>query len=96
MAPLVGRDITERYFLPRFEALCSDPLFHVRKVIGSILNNCLDMGKETRTGTCILSSVLIVYNIDYNFFVLVCCRCVHQTLVRCAVYLDLKWQVTKW
>ena len=32
MAPLVGRDITERYFLPRFELLCSDPLFHVRKV----------------------------------------------------------------
>ena len=32
MAPLVGRDIAERYFLPRFEVLCSDPLFHVRKV----------------------------------------------------------------
>ena len=32
MAPLVGQDITERYFLPRFKALCSDPLFHVRKV----------------------------------------------------------------
>jgi len=40
MAPLVGRDITERYFLPRFEVLCSDPLFHVRKVsnmLGQIL-----------------------------------------------------------
>lgn len=35
MAPLVGRDITERYFLPRFELLCSDPLFHVRKVSNS-------------------------------------------------------------
>ena len=34
MAPLVGQDITERYFLPRFKALCSDPLFHVRKVRG--------------------------------------------------------------
>ncbi|XP_074617373.1 serine/threonine-protein phosphatase 4 regulatory subunit 1-like isoform X2 [Acropora palmata] len=35
MAPLVGQDITERYFLPRFKALCSDPLFHVRKVCAS-------------------------------------------------------------
>ena len=32
MAPIVGQDIIERYFLPHFKALCSDPLFHVRTV----------------------------------------------------------------
>lgn len=32
MAPLVGRAISESLFLERFAALCSDPLFHVRKV----------------------------------------------------------------
>ena len=29
---LVGADITERLFLSRFGELCSDPLFHIRKV----------------------------------------------------------------
>ena len=29
---LVGADITERLFLDRFGELCSDPLFHIRKV----------------------------------------------------------------
>jgi len=32
MAPLLGKDITERLFLPRFSEMCTDPLFHVRKV----------------------------------------------------------------
>uniref|UniRef100_A0A2C9JIK6 Uncharacterized protein n=1 Tax=Biomphalaria glabrata TaxID=6526 RepID=A0A2C9JIK6_BIOGL len=32
MAPLLGKDITERHFLPRFSEMCTDPLFHVRKV----------------------------------------------------------------
>ncbi|XP_033119730.1 serine/threonine-protein phosphatase 4 regulatory subunit 1-like [Anneissia japonica] len=32
MAPLVGRGITERLFLPQFSELCRDPLFHIRKV----------------------------------------------------------------
>ncbi|KAJ7374717.1 Serine/threonine-protein phosphatase 4 regulatory subunit 1 [Desmophyllum pertusum] len=47
MAPLVGRDITERYFLPRFEHLCSDPLFHVRKVCASNFGEmCSVLGPE--------------------------------------------------
>lgn len=47
MAPLVGRDITDRYFLPRFEALCSDPLFHVRKVCASNFGEiCGVLGRE--------------------------------------------------
>ena len=32
LAPLIGRDITERVFLPRFAQMCGDALFHVRKV----------------------------------------------------------------
>ncbi|XP_045105779.1 LOW QUALITY PROTEIN: serine/threonine-protein phosphatase 4 regulatory subunit 1-like [Portunus trituberculatus] len=35
MAPLIGRDMTERLFLQRFTALCSDALFQVRKVCAS-------------------------------------------------------------
>ena len=32
MAPLIGRSSTERLFLGRFAALCTDPVFYVRKV----------------------------------------------------------------
>jgi len=32
MAPLIGKENTERIFLERFASLCTDPLFHVRKV----------------------------------------------------------------
>jgi hypothetical protein len=33
MSQLLGRDMTERLFLQRFCEMCTDPLFHVRKVI---------------------------------------------------------------
>lgn len=32
MAPLLGREMTEAQFLPRFCEMCTDSLFHVRKV----------------------------------------------------------------
>lgn len=32
MAPLLGKEMTERVFLDRFCEMCCDPLFHVRKV----------------------------------------------------------------
>jgi len=32
LAPLVGTDVTERCLLPRYAIMCSDALFHVRKV----------------------------------------------------------------
>merc|ERR1719361_1133233 len=32
MAPLIGKEMSQRLFLHRFAALCVDPLFHVRKV----------------------------------------------------------------
>lgn len=31
VAPLLGKDITERILLKRFAELCASPLFHVRK-----------------------------------------------------------------
>jgi len=32
MAPLIGKENSEKIFLDRFATLCTDPLFHVRKV----------------------------------------------------------------
>jgi len=32
MAPMIGREMSERLFLDRFAKLCTDPVFHVRKV----------------------------------------------------------------
>ena len=37
-APMVGPDITVRWFMPRFLELCTDALFHVRKV--SLISSC--------------------------------------------------------
>ncbi|XP_032233174.2 serine/threonine-protein phosphatase 4 regulatory subunit 1 [Nematostella vectensis] len=50
MSSLVGKDITERFFMPRFEVLCSDPLFHVRKVCASSFGEiCNVVGPELTT-----------------------------------------------
>ncbi|XP_031552606.1 serine/threonine-protein phosphatase 4 regulatory subunit 1-like isoform X2 [Actinia tenebrosa] len=50
MAPLVGPDITERYFVQRFETLCCDTLFHVRKVCASTFGEiCNVVGPELTT-----------------------------------------------
>lgn len=47
MAPMVGKEITERYFLAQFDNLCSDPLFHVRKVCASNFGEmCEVIGNE--------------------------------------------------
>ena len=32
MAPLIGREMTEKLFVKRFKSLCTDHLFQVRKV----------------------------------------------------------------
>lgn len=40
MAPMVGKDVTERLFLPRFCEMCCDcRMFHVRKVGDSRLDS---------------------------------------------------------
>lgn len=47
MAPLVGKDITERVFMPRFAELCTDAHFHVRKVCAANFGDlCTVVGQE--------------------------------------------------
>jgi hypothetical protein len=47
MAGSVGKDITERIFLPRFAAMCTDSLFHVRKVCATNFGEmCSVVGQE--------------------------------------------------
>lgn len=47
MAPLVGKDITERVFMLRFAELCTDALFHVRKVCAANFGDmCTVVGQE--------------------------------------------------
>ncbi|TSK16101.1 Serine/threonine-protein phosphatase 4 regulatory subunit 1 [Bagarius yarrelli] len=49
MAPMVGKDITERLFLPRFCEMCCDcRMFHVRKVCAANFGDiCTVVGGET-------------------------------------------------
>lgn len=47
LAPLLGKDMTERLFLPRFCEMCTDPLFHVRKVCaGNFGDMCTVVGQD--------------------------------------------------
>lgn len=36
MAPLLGREMSERLFLKRYSEMCTDPLMHVRKVCNEL------------------------------------------------------------
>ncbi|XP_069692282.1 serine/threonine-protein phosphatase 4 regulatory subunit 1-like isoform X3 [Periplaneta americana] len=48
MAPLIGRSSTERLFLNRFAALCTDPVFYVRKVCAANFGEfCAIVGTES-------------------------------------------------
>ncbi|GAB1599211.1 serine/threonine-protein phosphatase 4 regulatory subunit 1-like isoform X2 [Argonauta hians] len=48
MAPLLGREMTERLFLSRFTQMCSDPLCHVRKICASNFGEiCTVVGGES-------------------------------------------------
>ncbi|XP_021372324.1 serine/threonine-protein phosphatase 4 regulatory subunit 1-like isoform X2 [Mizuhopecten yessoensis] len=47
MAPLLGKEMTERVFLPRYCEMCTDPLFHVRKVCAANFGDfCTVVGQE--------------------------------------------------
>ncbi|XP_062583021.1 serine/threonine-protein phosphatase 4 regulatory subunit 1-like isoform X2 [Saccostrea cucullata] len=47
MAPLLGKDMTERLFLLRFCEMCTDPLFHVRKVCAANFGDmCKVVGQD--------------------------------------------------
>ncbi|XP_064598728.1 LOW QUALITY PROTEIN: serine/threonine-protein phosphatase 4 regulatory subunit 1-like [Liolophura sinensis] len=48
MAPLLGREMTEAQFLPRFCEMCTDSLFHVRKVCAANFGDiCTVVGPES-------------------------------------------------
>ncbi|CAM1292720.1 PPP4R1 (predicted), partial [Pycnogonum litorale] len=48
LAPFIGMDLTLRFFLDKFSALCSDSLFHVRKVCAANFGDmCSVVGTET-------------------------------------------------
>jgi hypothetical protein len=58
MAPLIGRSSTERLFLSRFTALCTDPVFYVRKACAANFGEfCAIVGTESTesalVSTCI-------------------------------------------
>ncbi|XP_071491752.1 serine/threonine-protein phosphatase 4 regulatory subunit 1-like [Diadema antillarum] len=47
VAPLVGKEITEKYFLPQFTELCQDSLFHIRKVCAANFGDiCTVVGED--------------------------------------------------
>lgn len=47
MVPMLGAEITERVFLPRFSELCSDKLFYVRRVCAAHFGEfCAVVGQE--------------------------------------------------
>jgi serine/threonine-protein phosphatase 4 regulatory subunit 1 len=61
MAPLMGRSSTERLFLNRFAALCTDPVFYVRKACASNFGEFCSI-----IGTDSTESVLVsIYDVNY-------------------------------
>ncbi|XP_022341101.2 serine/threonine-protein phosphatase 4 regulatory subunit 1-like isoform X1 [Crassostrea virginica] len=49
MAPLLGTDMTERLFLLRFCEMCTDPLFHVRKVCAANFGDICKVAGQDNT-----------------------------------------------
>lgn len=77
MAPLLGKEMTDRVFLSRFCEMCTDPLFHVRKVrsyfysysdpriftlLHDILNFCL-LSSNQKMEIVLQFSLLLEWNI---------------------------------
>lgn len=59
MAPLVGKDLTERMFLERFSSMCTDALFHVRKVCaGNFGDMCTVVGQENTESILVSEAVI--------------------------------------
>ena len=59
MAPMIGREMSERLFLDRFAKLCTDPVFHVRKVCAANFGDfCGVVGPEA-TEKILVSSFLL-------------------------------------
>ena len=72
MAPLVGKDITERVFMPRFAELCTDAHFHVRKVCAANFGDmCSVVGMENTEEYLVsllqYSEILMKEYVHWNF-----------------------------
>ena len=61
MAPLIGREMTERLFLERFTRMCADALFQVRKVCASNFGEFCAV-----VGTQLTEDVLVSMSIGSN------------------------------
>lgn len=71
MAPLLGKDMTERLFLLRFCEMCTDPLFHVRKVIiASVSVNICNIWNAVDFWSAIKNS----WDLIEKFILGVCCK----------------------
>ena len=63
MAPLIGRSSTERLFLDRFAALCTDSVFYVRKVCAANFGEfCAVVGTDA-TENVLVSILLLLFSI---------------------------------
>ncbi|XP_074026001.1 serine/threonine-protein phosphatase 4 regulatory subunit 1 isoform X3 [Leptinotarsa decemlineata] len=73
LAPLLGRDITERVFLKRFIDLCSSPMFYMRKICAAHFGDfCAVVGKDS------FENILLPYYIN------LCCDDVWGVRKACA------------
>jgi serine/threonine-protein phosphatase 4 regulatory subunit 1 len=62
MAPLIGRSSTERLFLSRFAASCSDPAFYVRKACAASFGEfCAVIGTESTESVLVSISLLVQF-----------------------------------
>jgi serine/threonine-protein phosphatase 4 regulatory subunit 1 len=63
LAPLVGKDITIKYYLDRFCHLCADALFQVRKVCAMSIGDIAAV-----VGTNLTEKILVSSNSTLNYF----------------------------
>ncbi len=61
MAPLVGREISVKVFMPRYAEMCTDALFHVRKMCATNFGDmCAVVGQEN-VEEHLVSDTFIIY-----------------------------------
>jgi serine/threonine-protein phosphatase 4 regulatory subunit 1 len=72
MAPLIGRSSTERLFLARFSASCSDPAFYVRKACAASFGEfCAVIGTESTESVLVSMNLASLAN---SLFQVVLCK----------------------
>ncbi|KAK7114611.1 serine/threonine-protein phosphatase 4 regulatory subunit 1-like [Littorina saxatilis] len=106
MAPLLGRDITERMFLPRFCEMLTDPLFHVRKVCASNFGEvCNVVGVQNSEEILLpkfynlcMDGVWGVRKACAECFMTISCACSLETRRQCLakLFVDLLSDQSRW